>query len=195
MDNLPPLPPAPFAGNYSAGVASLHWGPNAETDLANYRLYRGTTSGFIPSSANRVASPADTLFSDPAGQTYWYKLSAVDIHGNESGFTTLLPAGALDVPGGTATGALSLEHPAPNPALRSVTLRYALPHEGHVVLAIYDAGGRRVRELVAGVQPAGDHAPVWDLRNEAGRVVGAGLYFVRLEADGHRLMRKFATVR
>ena len=195
VDNLPPYPPAPFTGQYSAGVAHLHWGPNSEIDLANYRLYRGTSSGFTPSPANRIAAPADTAYDDPAGTTYYYKLSAIDVHGNESGFTALLPAGTLDSPADALPRMLALERPAPNPASVVVAVRYALPREGPVTLAVYDAAGRRVRALVSGPQPAGNHTTGWDLRDDTGRLVEAGLYFVWLEADGQRLSRRFATLR
>jgi len=194
VDNLAPGAPASFTGQFGAGVAHLHWNPNSETDLANYRLYRGTSAGFTPSPANRIASPPDTGFADPAGATYWYKLSAIDIHGNESAFSTLLPAGALDVSGGGLPGALALERPSPNPAAGATTMRYALPREMRVSLLIYDAAGRRVRQLASGVEPAGMHAVAWDLRDDGGRPLGAGLYFVRLEAEGKRVTRRFATL-
>ena len=194
VDNLPPLPPAPFTGEFADGVAILHWDPNVEPDFANYLLYRGTTLDFAPSSANRIAALADTGYVDPAGSTYWYKLTAVDIHGNESGASTLLPAGALAVPGGALPRALALARPSPNPASGPVALRYALPHETRVALAIYDAAGRRVRELVSGTEPAGAHALTWDRRDDAGHVLGAGLYFVRLEAEGRVFSQRFATL-
>jgi hypothetical protein len=195
VDNLPPYPPAPFSGSYGAGVAHLHWNPNSESDLANYRLYRGTSSGFTPSPANRIAVPTDTLYNDAAGATYWYKLSAIDIHGNESGYTALLPAGALDAPGGALPRDFALERPAPNPARDAVTLRYALPREASVTLTIYDAGGRQVRRMVSGTRPAGEHVARWDLCDEAGHPVGAGLFFVKLEAGGRTFARRIATLR
>ncbi|HTM58140.1 MAG TPA: FlgD immunoglobulin-like domain containing protein [Candidatus Udaeobacter sp.] len=195
VDNLPPYPPAPFAGTYSAGTASLHWSPNSDADLANYRLYRGTSSSFVPSPANRIATPTDTLYGDPAGNTYWYKLSAVDIHGNESAFTALLPAGALDAPADALPRVATLERPAPNPSGAAVMLRYSLPRETRLSLAIYDANGRRVRDLVSGMQPAGDHALRWDLRDATGKLAPAGLYFVRLEGEGRSIIQRLVTVR
>jgi hypothetical protein len=51
-----------------------------------------------------------------------------------------------------------------------------------------------VRELASGAQPAGEHAIAWDLRDQSGRAVGAGLYFARLEAAGQALTRKLATL-
>jgi hypothetical protein len=194
VDNLPPSAPAPFAGTYSAGTASLHWHANSEADLANYRLYRGTSSSFTPSPANRIGTPTDTTYSDTAGQTYWYKLSAVDTHGNESGFTTLLPAGALDVDGDLPL-VLGFERPSPNPCSVVAMLRFALPRETRVTLVVYDAAGRKVREVVSGLTPAGDHAIAWDLRDDTGRAVGAGLYFARFSAEGRTVTHRFATLR
>jgi flagellar hook assembly protein FlgD len=46
--------------------------------------------------------------------------------------------------------------------------------------------------LVSGVQAAGGHTLRWDGRDRSGRVVGSGLYFVRLEAAGRALIRRLA---
>ena len=195
VDNLPPFAPAPFAGNYSAGTAQLHWHANGESDLANYRLYRGTSGGFTPSIANRIAAPTDTAYNDAAGETYYYKLSAVDAHGNESGFTALLPGGALDVPGPGGPSVLWLGPAQPNPALSGTEFRFSLPREERITLAVYDAAGRRVRDLISSVEPAGDHMLNWDMRDDSGHAVGAGLYFVRLTAEGRTINRRFAAIR
>ena len=40
VGNLAPAAPAPFTGEYIAGVVALHWNPNTETDLAGYRMSR-----------------------------------------------------------------------------------------------------------------------------------------------------------
>ena len=99
VDNLAPLTPAPFTGQYASGTATLHWAVNPAADLAEYRLYRGTTAGFVPGPANLLAAQPDTGYVDAAGKPSYYKLCAVDVHGNVSGFSTLLPSGTVDVPG------------------------------------------------------------------------------------------------
>src|SRR5258706_384504 len=38
VDNLPPYTPASLIGNYGGAATHLHWQPNADADLANYRL-------------------------------------------------------------------------------------------------------------------------------------------------------------
>ena len=105
----------------------------------------------------------------------------------------VLEIGTLDVPGDGARGAVSLAA-SPNPAHSSFTLRFALPQEGPVKLAIYDVTGRRVRELVSGVRPAGAQSVAWDLRDANGRTVRSGLYFARLEAGGRSLTHRLATL-
>lgn len=194
VDNLPPNPPAPVAGTYSGGTASLHWGANSESDLANYRLYRGTSASFTPSPSNLVAAPTGTAYNDPAGTLYWYKLSAVDLHGNESGFTTLLPGGTADADD-VRVARLALGPPSPNPARAATRLHFTLTREGAVSLSVYDTAGRRIRVLVEGVLGAGEHALTWNLRDDAGREVGAGLYFARLEAEGQVRLQRIAATR
>ena len=85
---------------------------------------------------------------------------------------------------------LAFSPPAPNPASRTTTLRFTLPRAGAVRLAILDAAGRTVRVLSSGAQSAGAHAIAWDLRDDAGRPVAAGLYFARLESSGATSARR-----
>ncbi len=68
---------------------------NAEAGLAGYRIYRGATAAFTPSAANMVEAVADTGYADAAGSAYVYKVTAVDVHGNESPVATLIPSGTL----------------------------------------------------------------------------------------------------
>ncbi|HEY6866620.1 MAG TPA: T9SS type A sorting domain-containing protein [Candidatus Eisenbacteria bacterium] len=194
VDNLPPPAPAPFTGTYSAGTALLSWGAVGVSDLAGYRLYRGTSASFVPGPSNLVAALNQTSYTDQAGAPYYYRLTAVDVHGNESPSTLLLPTGTLAVDG-TAPPTLALAPPAPNPARGSTLLAFTLPHEMVAHLALFDVNGRRVRTLVEGMTPAGEHVSSWDLRDDAGREVGAGLYLARFEAEGHVLTRRVMALR
>lgn len=78
----------------------------------------------------------------------------------------------------------------PNPAAGPTTISFDLPREGRARVRIFDARGRRVRELLDDDLQAGNHAIVWDGRDEAGRPVGPGAYFYRLEAPGVQSTRK-----
>ena len=189
VDNLPPVAPAPFTAAYSAGATHLHWGENGEPDLAGYRLYRGNSAGFFPGPGNLVVAQPDTGFADvgPAGS--YYKLSAVDIHGNESAFSLVTPGGTLDAASGVPRE-LALALASANPGRGGATLRYSLPQAGVVRLVIYDLAGREVRVLANGRLEADDYRARWDGRNETGQRVSGGMYVVRLEAEGRALVRR-----
>ncbi len=194
VDDLAPAAPAPLTGEYAAGATNLHWQPNGEADLAGYRLYRGTSAGFVPDGTSLVAALADTGYADPGTAGHWYKLTAVDVHGNESPVASLSPGATLAVEGG-AMAALAFAAPAPNPASARTLLRWALPRAGAVKLAVYDAAGRQVRVLASGSREAGEQADAWDLRDDGGVAVRAGLYFARLEFAGRTLVRRVAVTR
>ncbi len=53
-----------------------------------------------------------------------------------------------------------------------------------VDLAVYGIDGRRVRVLVQGELPAGEHRLTWNGRDDAGRPVASGVYLIRLAAPG-----------
>ncbi len=176
--------PAPFAGSYADGVTTMTWGENGEPDFAHYRLYRGTTVDFTPDPGHLVAAPTAAGFSDPAGAPYVYKLSAVDVHGNESPVATLVPSGTTDI-AGSLPATLAFTIAGDNPSRSGAELRFALPRPGPVRITIFDALGRRVRTLADATYPAGRFTVHWD-----GAASGDGIYFARLEALGRTLHRK-----
>jgi hypothetical protein len=92
-------------------------------------------------------------------------------------------------------GGFVLAHSGPNPARLSVGLRFTTPGEAAVRLSIFDPRGRLVRVLESGERPAGRYSTSWDLRDQSGRPVGAGLYFAKLEVGGRSLVEKVVTLR
>jgi len=178
VDNLSPSAPAALTGNYAGGATHLHWSPNAEPDLYGYRLYRGSSAGFVPGPGNLIAAPADTGFSDPVAGAF-YKLTAIDVHGNESPAALLSPQQAVDATE-TLPKVMSLAITSANPSPSDVRLRFALPTAGEMRLVVYNVTGRVIRELEAGMHPAGNWSARWDGRDGAGRAVGSGIYMVRL---------------
>ena len=195
VDNLPPSAPAPFTAAYVAAATHLHWGKNSESDLAGYRLYRGSSSGFTPGTGNLISAQPDTGYNDAGPAGNWYKLSAIDAHGNESLYATLGPNGTLDAPGAAVT-VLAFASPAPNPVRSAGAMfRFALPTEARITLTLFDQQGRRVRDLALGTFPAGEHGARWDGRDESGHPAPSGIYFARLETMGRALRTRFAVVR
>jgi hypothetical protein len=93
-----------------------------------------------------------------------------------------------------ATPALAFAPPAPNPARGSVRLSLNAPAAGTLSVAIFDAAGRRVRDLSRAV-PAGPVELAWDLRDEAAHVLPAGLYFASVRLGAERATRTVLVLR
>jgi immune inhibitor A len=79
----------------------------------------------------------------------------------------------------------------PNPFNPTTTIEFT--REGGIArvrLVVYNLLGQHVRLLAAGEFGPGVHRLSWDGRDEAGRPVGSGVYFYRLESDGFSETRK-----
>ncbi|MFO7610702.1 MAG: choice-of-anchor D domain-containing protein [Candidatus Krumholzibacteriia bacterium] len=99
------------------------------------------------------------------------------------------PAVTVELPGAGALATRLLPN-RPNPFNPETEVRFALARAGRVRLEVFDAGGRRVAVLADDARAAGEHQVVWRGRDQGGRPVPSGPYYVRLEADGGRDTRK-----
>lgn len=85
-----PAAPANFTATARTAGAFLDWDAVAEEDIAGYRIWAGTTSGFTPGPTNLVGVVTGTSFNfTTATFTTWYfKLVAFDSFGQESSIVT-----------------------------------------------------------------------------------------------------------
>jgi hypothetical protein len=92
----------------------------------------------------------------------------------------------------------ALQQIFPNP-LRSAeamtVIPFQIPQQNEVVLEIYDLLGRRVRLLEQAVKPPGFYSALWNGRDQHGRLVESGIYFVRLQAGSFTAMQKIVVTR
>jgi flagellar hook capping protein FlgD len=84
---------------------------------------------------------------------------------------------------------------APSPSPGVTTINYSLEVSGFVTIDVFDAAGSRVRRLAQGSDAAGPHAIAWDGRDESGRSVASGTYFVRLTTGRVSLVERFVILR
>ena len=83
----------------------------------------------------------------------------------------------------------------PNPGFGSFVISYGLVVDGDISLRVYDVSGRLVRTLCCGVVKPGYYRVVWDGLDDAGRMVGAGVYFVRFDAGDYQAVKKAVLLR
>ena len=67
---------------------------------------------------------------------------------------------------------------SPNPFNPTTAIRFALDHEAHVTLRIYDVAGHEMAHLLDAVRPAGVHQVVFE-----GRGLASGVYMALLRTD------------
>lgn len=76
------------------------------------------------------------------------------------------------------------------------TILLNLKTSTHVTIDIYDLKGDKVRTLVDKDCPPGIQPPaIWDGKNDAGNIVGAGLYFIVLEYDNRQEVFKVIIIK
>lgn len=100
------------------------------------------------------------------------------------------PTGQLTVATVQSPREFRLGTVSPNPVQQQANLKYALPEQNGVTIAVYDALGREVARLVDGKRPTGHHQAQVDVRGLA-----SGKYFVRMQAGPFRKVRPMTVVR
>lgn len=83
----------------------------------------------------------------------------------------------------------------PNPTSGPTTLSFFLARAGEVSLAVYDASGRLVRNLLAGTRSPGHYEIAWDGRDESGHRMGSGIYFYKLTTQDRAQVGKIVVLR
>ena len=86
-DITPPSAPGNLGASANGGTVTLTWSAsNDDVGVVRYNIHRGTSAGFTPSAANRIAQPSSTSYGDGglAPGSYYYKVTAEDAAGNVS---------------------------------------------------------------------------------------------------------------
>jgi hypothetical protein len=206
--NAPPAPPANLVGTLTnAGRASLRWtAPIDDRTPANGLTY-DVRLGVSTRGGQIVPLPADSVtglrrvtrfghcVADSAWITglpanrYYFTVQAIDASfagSAPAAWQTLISTSLLDADATESLPArMEIRAVSPNPAFGVANVMFDLPRTGPVDLSVYDAQGRRVATLLRATMAAGRQAARWDGTSEAGTRAAAGLYFVRLTADGH----------
>jgi len=102
------------------------------------------------------------------------------------------PVAKLEAPAARTAWQVELR---PNPARHSVGYALTLPVSTHVTVQIFDVRGRLLRTLHDGPAPGGTFNVRWDRRDESGREVESGIYFVQTRAAGRVQTDKLSLVR
>jgi len=76
-----------------------------------------------------------------------------------------------------------------------VRINYRLPESGEVVIKIYNLSGELMKILVKNYQNAGMNSIEWDAKNEVGKVVGRGIYFIHIKQNKWNVIKKIIVMK
>jgi len=75
-----------------------------------------------------------------------------------------------------------MEQNYPNPFVSRTAVSYTLPADSFVTAKVYNVRGQEIKSLISGNQSAGRNSVSWNGKNNQGRRVSQGIYFLRLQA-------------
>jgi hypothetical protein len=163
-----------FDAQAAAFGVDLSWEIHDASELERFRIVRRSDGTARPVetdiAANRRSFHDDNVTS---GARYEYQLITIDHAGDEVASAPVV----VTIP----TAAVALLPNVPNPFNPTTTLRFVVPTQGQVTLAIYDVAGRHVTTLVDGVRNAGMNAIEWNGTDTRGNPVASGVYVSRLK--------------
>ncbi len=199
-DNLAPCIPLSLAGEQMFGPTGLQltWDRNTEPDMDCYNVYRGIAEEFTPGPGNLLAAECDTALFDGGWEWdggYFYKVAAVDVHGNESPYALLRPNQVTGDDPMPLPDATFLAQNFPNPFNPVTNIGFGIKESGHISIRIYDAAGRLVTTLVDEARPAGRYTTEWNGQNTDGSSAASGVYFYRLTTREFEETKKMILLR
>jgi len=147
-------------------------------------------------SWTRVQIPLRTFFAEPS----ILQLRFVVVDGETP---TVVEAAIDDLQIYESDGSVTVELgretaigiPWPHPIHEGALLRFDLPAPVSAKLDLYDVSGRRVRALGSIALPAGGSAVPFDGKDDRGRRLSSGVYFLRLETPEETRSRAIWVVR
>ncbi len=135
-----------------------------------------------------------TTFPTP-NNYYWMQVKTMEAPKSVNiSFNELRYSEAADRKSLTPPASLSLKA-WPNPFRDKVSIAFESPAKTKTSLGIYNIRGQKVRSLSDEILPSGKHLFHWDSKDDRGRIVGSGVYFVRLEQGGKAAIRKVVLIR
>ncbi len=172
----------------------LSWRVSGSSDFAGFHVYRGARADQVSSrlTLEPLRGGSEFIYLDrtaEAGRTYFYALGAIDGRGVEE---------RLGLVEGARGAAYRFETlgAVPNPSARECEIRFTLDRASSVEISILDLAGRRIRRLPpGGPLGSGPNSVRWDGRDDRGRPVSAGVYFVRIRAAGGEAVSRIVRLR
>ncbi len=183
-----------ISSNLNAQHIKLAWNPNPEIDIKYYVIYKASTRSQETDIATVPAT--DTIFLDHdivTGQTYYYRITAVDSADNVSEFTDPVEVRTditTMVDNSNIPEKFDLSQNFPNPFNPETKFKYHVAENSKISLVIYNLLGKKIKTLVNEYKTPGVYIITWDGRDEFSNKMVSGIYLVRFRAGNFSQTRK-----
>ncbi|MDP8232801.1 MAG: T9SS type A sorting domain-containing protein, partial [Candidatus Zophobacter franzmannii] len=188
-----------------ANNVNLTWVTETEDGVSGYYIYRSATSEWIDSgiaspmiiTPSSVQSTQKTYsFTDTEainGYLYYYWLECVDNDGQTHLFGPViadLDSNNTDGPP-TVPVVAGLNSIYPNPFNPETRISFNVTEPGLVKISVYDIRGRLVRDLVnRNYSEARTYYEPWNGKDTNGKSVAGGVYFIKMNSNGYKGVKK-----
>jgi hypothetical protein len=174
-----PVELSSFTANVTENNVYLNWTTATEINNQGFDIERSPNNvtfekiGFVPGFGT-TTEPKSYSYTDQSVSNgkYYYRLKQIDYDGSFTYSEVVETEVALPLQ-------FSLEQNYPNPFNPSTSIRFSLPVDANVMIAVYNLVGEKVDEIAGGNLTAGSHSVTFDASN-----LTSGIYFYRLDAAG-----------
>lgn len=198
-NSLPGLSNELFMGSGAAATAQVDYlDPDGHCPVIAEIVFDGTdTYPLYPSSTDYGSAVTYTTDAgiDPLATGSWSE-AVFRFSDNQTDIVEIIvPGSGVDPDEGHAGGNAMIAMISPNPFFDATEIDLHMPLAGHVTVTVYDVRGGVVRRLVDEAAASGSLNPRWNGRDDAGRRVSSGVYFVRASAVGINETRRVTLLR
>jgi photosystem II stability/assembly factor-like uncharacterized protein len=181
-----PVELASFSASVNGDDVTLSWMTATELNNSGFQVERKTGEdnwidlGFIQGHGTTAETQVYSFIDkdlDPG--MYNYRVKQIDYDGTFS-YYELREEVEISVP-----NSYDLSQNYPNPFNPTTKIKYSVPVEGFVNIAVYNVLGEKVAELVNNIQKAGNYELTFDARNFA-----SGMYIYRMESGNFVSIKK-----
>lgn len=187
-----------FTGALDNNVVNLKWETGSEVNNKGFNVERKVNGewksiSFVNGKGTTTETTSYTYSDDLRNAningTVVYRLKQVDLDGSYT-YTKEIEFNLGQVP-----QEFALEQNFPNPFNPSTTIKFAVPVNRNVKLAVYDAMGNLVKVLVDEAKTAGKYEVTWNGENNSGSKVASGVYFYKVSAGTYTMTKKMVMMK
>ena len=179
-----------FSAVVEKGNVVLNWQTTTEVNNYGFEIEKSKGKGekwekisFVDGHGTTNAPQRYSYTDKPGSGIFWFRLKQIDRDGKFE-YSSIVEADL------SAPVTFGLEQNYPNPFNPATTIRYGLPQQANVRLAVYDVIGREVATLVNETKEAGSYEVTFTTQPLA-----SGVYLCRLTAGGYSKTIKITLVR